>query len=629
MICWEKIMKLKPATILILATLLAFSGCVLNKTSPKQLVCPLPVQDCKSVRWQGIAMDTSMAFRQVADSFFVFEKVKQINTVEDEWCLSFIDRKKAILTFNDENEQRIMKVRMINDNLARIESGMGYNLEGSIGIISSKGNDIVFAASYPFEDPDYFIGNSDIYTAELKDNMIVNIRNIGSNINKNRTSWESHPSYSPDKNVIFFSTDINPLKSTDLWFTIKKPDGSWSDPMNCGNNINTDCDEITPFITHDGAKLLFSSNGHESVGGYDIFESDISPAFWQAVKKLDYQSLKTGAFFSKPRNMRPPLNTEADELFPSSPGKIEDLLYYSSNQSSQKSQSIMGTGGFDIYVRRKTYSEKFLTRTDQKPKPDLSIKVEEKKDVKIKEPEYIPPTFKLQGTVYNADTKEVIPDANITVREIKQVDLLKERELEITSEGKDIFFDAFKTKSDVKGNYSVELEKDKDFEVTAEAGDLFFDSFKIRVDKDDTTSVIKKDFFIPAELTLRINFPTDVYNAPYKYALDSNGVETNQTWKEAIDLLAKNLLQTTEKVEKLILIGHTDDAGSDAYNLRLGQNRVNFIIEQLVRRGVPRERLEGQSAGESQLLERREGESLAAWRKRCRRVELQKVLKKD
>lgn len=623
-------MKLKPATIIILATLFTFYGCVLNKTLPKPVLCPAPIQDCKPEVWKGIPMDTSAAFRNVADSCYVFEKVKQINTVEDEWCLSFIDKKKAILTFNDENEQRIMMVRMISDNLARIESGMGYNIEGSIGIISSKGKDIVFAASYPFEDPDHFIGNSDIYTAELKDNMIINIRNIGSNINKNRTSWESHPSYSPDQNVIFFSTDINPLKSTDLWFTIKKPDGSWSDPINCGNNINTDCDEITPFITIDGTKLLFSSNGHETVGGYDIFESDISPAFWQAVKTYDYQALQTGAFFSKPRNLRPPLNTEADEIFPSSPSRIEDLLYYSSNQSSKITQSIMGTGGFDIFVRRKTYTEKFLTRTDTKPKSDLSIKVEDKKtEPKIEEPVFNPPTFKLEGTVYNAETKEVIPDANITVREIKQVDLLKERELEITSEGKDIFFDAFKTKTDAQGKYNIELEKDKDFEVTAEAGDLFFDSFKVRVDKDDTTSVIKKDFFIPAQLTLRINFPTDVYNAPYKYALDSNGVETNQTWREAIDLLAKNLLQTTEKIEKLILIGHTDDAGSEAYNLKLGQNRVNFIIEQLVRRGVTREKLEGKSAGESELLERNDGESIPAWRKRCRRVELQKVLKKE
>ncbi len=622
-------MKLKPATIIILATLFGLTSCVFNKTLPKPLICPEPVQDCKPTRWQGIPIDTSVAFRNVADSFYVFEKVKQINTVEDEWSLSFIDKKKAILTFNDENEQRIMLVRMINDNLARIESGMGYNLEGSIGAISSKGKDIVFAASYPFEDPDYFIGNSDIYTAELKDNMIINITNIGSNINKSRISWESHPNYSPDKNVIFFSTDLNPLKGTDLWFTIKKSDGSWSDPINCGNNINTDCDEITPFITNDGTKMLFSSNGHETVGGYDIFESDISPAFWQAVKNLDFQALKTGAFFSKPRNLRPPLNTTADELFPSSPGKIEDLLYYSSNQTAQMTMSIMGTGGFDIFVRRKGYSEKFLTRTDQKPKTDLSIKVEDKKQINIKEPEYTPPTFKLEGTVYNKQTKEVIPDASITVREIKQVDLLKEREMEITSEGKDIFFDSFKIRSNTQGKYKIELEKDKDFEVTAEAGDLFFDSFKIRVDKDDTTSVIRKDFFVPAQLTLRINFPTDVYNAPYKYALDSNGVETNQTWREAIDLLAKNLLQTTEKVEKLILIGHTDDAGSDSYNQRLGQNRVNFIIEQLVRRGVPRERLEGKSAGESELLERKDGESLAAWRKRCRRVELQKVLKKD
>jgi outer membrane protein OmpA-like peptidoglycan-associated protein len=72
-------------------------------------------------------------------------------------------------------------------------------------------------------------------------------------------------------------------------------------------------------------------------------------------------------------------------------------------------------------------------------------------------------------------------------------------------------------------------------------------------------------------------------------------------------------------------VGHTDDVDTDESNQILGKQRVDFVIDKLVERGVPRNILEGRGEGEQQLLERRKGEPLDTWRKRCRRVELMKV----
>ncbi|MGB9911925.1 MAG: OmpA family protein, partial [Candidatus Kapaibacteriota bacterium] len=74
-----------------------------------------------------------------------------------------------------------------------------------------------------------------------------------------------------------------------------------------------------------------------------------------------------------------------------------------------------------------------------------------------------------------------------------------------------------------------------------------------------------------------------------------------------------------------VLVGHTDDVGTEEYNLRLGKNRVDFIIKQLVARGVSPEILEGQTAGKSQPLPRRADEDLTTYRKRLRRVEISKI----
>lgn len=155
---------------------------------------------------------------------------------------------------------------------------------------------------------------------------------------------------------------------------------------------------------------------------------------------------------------------------------------------------------------------------------------------------------------------------------------------------------------------------------------MFFDSFKTRVEKDDPSVSIRHDMEVPPDLTLRINFPTNVYSNPYKYAIDSSGIETNQTWEEAVNLLANNI-KHSKNISKLILIGHTDDVGAEDFNYKLGLNRVNFIINGLVARGVQRELLEGKSSGETELLKQLPDETMQMWRKRCRRVELQKINK--
>ena len=51
------------------------------------------------------------------------------------------------------------------------------------------------------------------------------------------------------------------------------PDGSWSQPLNLGDPVNTPYDEDAPFLHSDGLTLVFSSNGHGTMGGYDIFKT--------------------------------------------------------------------------------------------------------------------------------------------------------------------------------------------------------------------------------------------------------------------------------------------------------------------------------------------------------------------
>ena len=331
-------------------------GCITQVTRQKEISCPEPVILCQPEKWTGIPYDSSFEVNQNMDYYYSFEKVKQINTIDNEWSLAFLDNKKAALMFDDAGRQKVMLVRMSKHNSGTLESGMGIPVSGHSGAMSVSSDKIVFSVS----PTDGMPGRADLYEGILSGNYISNSKSLGNKIHQNDYTWESHPALSPDGKVLFFSSDrIVGYGDTDIWFSIKFDDGSWSEPINCGKLINTGCAEITPFIDNTGKKLYFSSAGHETVGGYDIFESDISEAFWKSVKSRDIEKLKNSdGFFSQPKNLKPPLNTKFDELFPSSPVLSDSLLYYSSNQDADKASFVSMEGGFDIFVRKKNVLKK-------------------------------------------------------------------------------------------------------------------------------------------------------------------------------------------------------------------------------------------------------------------------------
>ncbi len=75
--------------------------------------------------------------------------------------------------------------------------------------------------------------------------------------------------------------------------------GKWEEPRNIGGLINTKYDEEGVFITADGKYLYFASQGHNSMGGFDIFRSE----------RLD------NGGWSAPENLGYPINTPDDEVF--------------------------------------------------------------------------------------------------------------------------------------------------------------------------------------------------------------------------------------------------------------------------------------------------------------------------
>jgi len=139
----------------------------------------------------------------------------------------------------------------------------------------------------------------DIFEAEFANGSLENVAKLGERINSPK-SREIAASYGEDRNSIFFVSDREGgYGGTDIWIVKKLPTGVWGKPYNAGDGVNTERDEDFPNLSPDGKSLFFSSKGHFSMGGFDIFES-----------KWDLDSNK----FSAPRNLGYPVNSVDDDM---------------------------------------------------------------------------------------------------------------------------------------------------------------------------------------------------------------------------------------------------------------------------------------------------------------------------
>jgi len=116
----------------------------------------------------------------------------------------------------------------------------------------------------------------DIYTSDRDGRRFSKMVKLGENVNSN--DFETSASISADGNTLFF-TSIRPegRGGLDLYMSRKLPMGDWGLPQNLGKQINTKYNEDFPTLSEDGQTLYFCSEGHNSMGGYDIFTSQWEP----------------------------------------------------------------------------------------------------------------------------------------------------------------------------------------------------------------------------------------------------------------------------------------------------------------------------------------------------------------
>ena len=128
--------------------------------------------------------------------------------------------------------------------------------------------------------------------------------------NKGRFDWEevkelsfnndnytvAHPSLSPNGRLLFFASDMpGGFGGMDL-YVVEKEGKEWGTPVNLGDQVNTEQNELFPFI-HESEILFFASDGRGGEGGLDLFKTQEVDGLWQ-----------------KAKNMGSPFNSSEDDL---------------------------------------------------------------------------------------------------------------------------------------------------------------------------------------------------------------------------------------------------------------------------------------------------------------------------
>ena len=359
-------------------------------------------------------------------------------------------------------------------------------------------------------------------------------------------AWDGSPSFSADERTLYFSSNRRGGKGgVDLYRVPIDNSGRFGRPINLGSTINTPGDELFPYVSANG-KLYFSSDGHPSIGGLDLFvasrnESEI------VVEHLGV-----------------PINSIGDDFAISFSDSTQG--YISSNRPG-------GKGDDDIYFFKSTGSEDRWWTTAPPPVIDTLNKkiVNYFVQVKVVDPSGNP----IDSVKINVRKNGQTLSNEKTNKKgfIELIDMAENDELVFKCDKEDFIT--------VRSSFSMEGKTIPESLLKKEMTDTTFQVI-ITMDRPEIGKEISKLYEI---------------NSIY-YDLDKADIRTDAA--EELDKIVQFLTDNTQM--NLELGAHTDARASTGYNLKLSQRRAESAVNYIIRRGITKDRIKPKGYGESQLI---------------------------
>jgi outer membrane protein OmpA-like peptidoglycan-associated protein len=378
----------------------------------------------------------------------------------------------------------------------------------------------------------------------------------------NSKGSETSFSISPSGNEIYYVTDNGKdnMGGKDIYIIKKVKEHKWSEPQNAGPSINTIFDEESVRFSKSGDTLWFSSKGHNSIGGFDIFYSvKDQSGNWSLAKNFGY-----------------PVNTPWDELFYLPLPEDDSAFYFVSNRTG-------GFGGLDIYQGRILAPEPVVEIVTLAPAKTDTVVIRD--TVVVVKPLPEAPVIKnepveelvlyLTGKVKDSESGEPV------LAKIDVIDVASNAVVAITAS------------SDENGSYRVRLPAKKSYILDLRATGYLSDNKRINIPVSYSQDFYKLDIdLIKVKVGKKVVLNKILFESGKAVLTAGSYIELNRL----LNIMQDNSLM------KIEISGHTDKTGTEPVNFKLSEARAKAVVEFLVSKGIDRIRMEYKGYGSLQPI---------------------------
>lgn len=420
--------------------------------------------------------------------------------------------------------------------IAYLEDWGQWKLEQPGEPINSIYHDAAIGLSPDGQTLYLYKGNNggDIYVSYLKGSKWTNPEPLPYPIN---TKYhESSASLGPDGKTLYFVSDRPGGKGgRDIWMS-KRNNKQWSYPINL-TNINTAYDEEGVFIHPDGKTLYFSSKGHNSMGGYDIFKSTNENGKW-----------------TNPTNLGYPINTPDEDLY---------FVLSASGIHAYISSSRKGTIGdqdlfiITYFVAKPTVPSSEVNLLAWRAHPSQDIKFENL--IGESSPSLILWKGKVMDEMGTPLEAQIILTDNETGEQISE------------------FYSNSET-----GKFIVSLPAGKNYGVAVKKTGYLFHSENFNIPENAPFKEVNKDIILKK---IAVGAEVVLNNIFFDFNKATLRPESKTELQNVIEFLQQNPNISLE------ISGHTDNVGSYEYNLNLSEKRAQAVVDYLIQQGIPSNRL--------------------------------------
>ncbi len=368
----------------------------------------------------------------------------------------------------------------------------------------------------------------------------------------------------------------------DIYVSRKMSNGSWGPLEDLGMPVNSAYDEDAPYLTPDGNTLYFSSNGHNSIGGFDVFVS--------------YRILNTNKW-SDPINLGMPINTPGDDIFFSFFHTSERAFYSSSGFAPDSSRDLNNyfidfcdtLSENTVRGLAKGVAEGTITISDAMTSQEINRFpiVNGKYAMKLKLGRKYNFSFSTKG-IEPVHGEFTIPDQCHLYDIYQEINFTKPGD---TLKIENAFFDIAKA--------------------TLNAGDTSYTEFLSKADKKKLSNYMEDNYPTAPQLfedtiknavvstrTDTIRHTTQTTISFYNILFDFDRSIIKEEYKPDLKKISNYLVKTSPR-DKVEIDGHADSKGSDIYNLALSTRRATSVAVYFVSNGVVKKRMKVVGYGES------------------------------